>query len=63
METKIVKTEFEITTTSKGKIFAKIGDKITVKNKDYENYYILKVNDTQIFSRWMRKNWVNAKCI
>ena len=62
MEKKIVKTEFEVTTTSAGKIFAKVGDAITISNRDVEHYNILKVNDTKIFSRWMRKNWVNAMC-
>lgn len=62
MERKIVKTEFEVTTTNAGKIFAKIGDTITISNRDAEHYNILKVNDTKIFSRWMRKAWVNAKC-
>jgi len=58
----IVKTEFEITTTSTGKIFAKVGDVILVSNRDAEHYNILKVNNTRIFSRWMRKSWINAKC-
>jgi hypothetical protein len=62
MEKKIVKTEFEVTTTSVGKIIAKVGDVLTISNRDAEHYNILKVNDTQIFSRWMRKNWINAKC-
>ena len=62
MERKIVKTEFEVTTTSVGKIFAKVGDTITISNRDSEHYNILKVNDTKIFSRWMRKAWINAKC-
>jgi len=62
MERKIVKTEFEVTTTNAGKIFAKVGDTITISNHDAEHYNILKVNDTKIFSRWMRKFWVNSKC-
>jgi hypothetical protein len=62
METKIVKTEFEVTTTPKGKIFAKVGDIITLSNHDAEHYRILKVNDVKIYSRWMRKMWVNFKC-
>lgn len=62
MERKIVKTEFEVTTTTSGKIFAKPGDIITVSDKGAEYYNILKINKTQIFSRWMRKSWVNAKC-
>ena len=62
MERKIVKTEFEITTTTQGKIFAKVGDKIIISNRDSEHYNVHKVNDTKIFSRWMRKAWVNAKC-
>jgi len=62
MERKTVKTEFEVTTTNAGKIFAKVGDIITISNRDAEHYNILKVNDIKIFSRWMRKAWVNAKC-
>lgn len=62
MENKIVKTEFEITTTSTGKIIAKVGDVLKVKNKDAEHYYILKLNDKPIFSRWIRKTWVDYKC-
>jgi len=62
MERKTVKTEFEITTTSEGKIFAKIGDIIIISNRDSEHYNVHKVNDTKIFSRWMRKGWINAKC-
>ena len=62
MERKIVKTEFEVTTTINGKVFAKVGDTIVVSNRDAEHYNIIKVNNTKIFSRWMRKNWVNAKC-
>lgn len=62
MERKTVKTEFEVTTTNAGKIFAKVGDIITISNRDAEHYNILKINNTKIFSRWMRKAWVNAKC-
>jgi hypothetical protein len=62
MEKKIVKTEFEVTTTNSGKIFAKVGDMLFVSNRGAEHYNILKVNETKIFSIWMRKNWVNAKC-
>lgn len=62
MEHKTVKTEFEITTTNAGKIFAKVGDIITISNRGSEHYNILKVNDTKIFSIWIRKAWVNAKC-
>ena len=58
----IVKTPFEVTTTDAGKVFAKVGDTITISNRDAEHYNILKVNDTKIFSRWMRKAWVDAKC-
>ena len=57
-----VKTEFEVTTTNAGKIFARVGDTIIVSDRGIEHYNILKVNDTQIFSIWMRKMWVNAKC-
>ena len=57
-----VKTEFEVTTTSKGKIFAKVGDVIFITNKDAEHYNILKINNTRITSRWMRKSWIDAKC-
>ena len=62
MQKLIVKTEFEVTTTNAGKVFAKVGDTIVVSNRDAEHYNILKVNETKIFSRWMRKAWVNAKC-
>ena len=57
-----VKTEFEVTTTNTGKLFAKVGDIIVVSNRDAEHYNILKVDEIKIFSRWMRKAWVNAKC-
>ena len=57
-----VKTEFEVTTTSTGKIFAKVGDVIFITNKDAEHYNILKINNTRITSRLMRKSWINAKC-
>lgn len=57
-----VKTEFEVTTTSTGKIFAKVGDVIFITNKDAEHYNILKINNTRITSRWMRKSWIDAKC-
>jgi len=57
-----VEREFEITTTNKGKIIAKKGDILTLKNKGAEYYYILKCNDTQIFSIWKRKNWVDFHC-
>jgi hypothetical protein len=57
-----VKTEFEITTTNAGKIFARVGDTIIVSDRGVEHYNILKVNNIQIFSIWMRKMWVNAKC-
>lgn len=57
-----VKTEFEVTTTSTSKIFAKVGDVIFITNKDAEHYNILKINNTRITSRWMRKSWIDAKC-
>lgn len=57
-----VKTRFEITTTPNGKIFANEGDVIVVSDRGEEYYNILKVNDVAIFSRWMRKTWVDAKC-
>jgi hypothetical protein len=57
-----VKTEFEVTTTNTSKIFAKVGDVILVSNRDAEHYNVLKVNNTRITSRWMRKSWINAKC-
>ena len=57
-----VKTEFEVTTTNTGKIFANIGDTVVVSDRGVEHYNILKVNKTKIFSRWMRKAWVDAKC-
>lgn len=36
MERKIVKTEFEVTTTNAGKIFAKVGDTIIISGRDAE---------------------------
>lgn len=57
-----VKTEFEVTTSSTSKIFAKVGDVIFITNKDAEHYNILKINNTRITSRWMRKSWIDAKC-
>jgi hypothetical protein len=55
-------TRFEVTTTQEGKIFANEGDTIIVSNRDAEHYNIHKVNDTLIFSRWMRKKWIEVKC-
>lgn len=60
--TLIVKTRFEVTTTSSGKIYANIGDTIVVSNRDAEHYNIKKLNGQNIFSIWMRKSWVKAKC-
>ena len=57
-----VKNKFEITTTPTGKIFANEGDVIVVPDRSEEYYNILKVNDVVIFSRWMRKAWINTKC-
>lgn len=62
MKKLIVKTEFEVTTTPQGKIFAKVGDVLTVTDRGAEFYNILKINKTQIFSIWMRKLWVDTKC-
>ena len=62
MQSLTVKNRFEVTTTFNGKLFAEVGDTIKVSNRDSEHYNILKVNQTPVFSRWMRKNWVNAKC-
>jgi hypothetical protein len=62
MEKLIVKTKFEVTTTAKGKIFANVGDVLLVSNRDAEHFKILKLNNFPIFSRWMRKSWVLAKC-
>jgi len=61
MKLKVTK-RFEVTTTSSEKIFAEIGDVISVSDRGAEYYNILKVRDTIIFSRWMRKPWVNAHC-
>ena len=58
----IVKTEFDVTTTDAGKIFANVGDILIVSNRGAEHYNILKISNTLIFSRWMRKAWVDAKC-
>ena len=63
MITKTVKTRFEVTTTNTGKIFAEVGDVIVVLNRDAEHYNVIRVGATKINSRWMRKNWINAKCI
>ena len=60
MERKTVKTQFEVTTTNAGKIFANVGDIITISNRDVEHYNIINVNDTKIFSRWMRKACINT---
>jgi hypothetical protein len=62
MKKLIVQTEFEVTTNSTGKVIAKKGDVICVTDKDAEHYRILKVNQTNIFSRWMRKKYIEAKC-
>ena len=62
MITKICKRRFEVTTTSLVKIFANEGDKILVKDRGDEHYTIIKVNDTVIFSRWMRKGWIDSHC-
>ena len=62
MKTLKVKTRFEVTTTGNGVIYANVGDTIKVSNRGVEHYNILKVNDTLIFSRWMRKAWIDAKC-
>lgn len=59
---KTIETEFEVTTTCYGKIFAKVGDIIIISDRDKEHYNIHKINNTKIFSRWMRKSWINAKC-
>mgnify|MGYP001562518183 CR=1 FL=1 len=53
-----VKTPFHVTTTREGKVFAKTGDKLTVKEKGLEYFYILKLNGKNIFSVWQRKNWI-----
>ena len=62
MKRLVVKTRFELTTTSSGKIYAEAGDILIVKDRDFEHYNIVKLNNTNIFSRWIRKNWVNSKC-
>jgi hypothetical protein len=57
----LVTKKFEVTTTPSGKIFADVNDILIVSDRDGENYYILKVNDIQIFSRWIKKTWINTK--
>ena len=61
-KTLTVSNRFELTTTSKGRIFAEVGDKLTVKDKGGQHYTILKLNDTMIFSRWMRIRWIDSHC-
>lgn len=41
---------------------AEIGDTITIKDRDKDHYFITRLNDKNIFSIWMRKNWINAHC-
>jgi len=55
-------TDFQVTTTKEGEVWAKKGDNLVVSIRDHENYNIHKINDKNIYSRWMRRNWVNAKC-
>jgi hypothetical protein len=63
MQRKIVKKRFHVTTTTKkGKIFAEVGDILTISNRGSEYYNIIKINKTNIFSRWMRKAWIDCFC-
>lgn len=60
MKKLIVTKTFEVTTEPAGKIFANVGDTLIVKDKGSEEYYILRLNQKNIFSRWMRKSWINS---
>lgn len=60
MKKLIVTKTFELTEETSGKIFANIGDTLIVKDKGVEYYHILRLNEKNIFSRWMRKSWINA---
>jgi len=59
---KTVSRRFEVTTTNTGIVWAEVGDVIVVSNRGGEHYNIKAVNDKPIFSRWMRKNWIEAHC-
>jgi len=60
--TLIVKIPFHITTTKNGQVWAKEGDKLIVQEKNANEYYIKRLNDTPIFSRWMKQNFVKSYC-
>jgi len=60
MKKLIVTKTFEVTTTRDGKIFATPNDIIIISEKGAEYYNVLRVNSINIFSRWMRKSWINA---
>jgi len=57
-----VKTSFHITTTRNGEVWAKEGDRLTVSEKNANEYYIIKLNNTPIFSRWMKQNFIKSYC-
>ena len=52
--------EFELTTTKKGVVIAKVDDIILLKNRDADTYSILSINGNRIYSTWKRKNWIDA---
>lgn len=54
-----VTRRFEVATYPSGKVFAEVGDTIYVKDRDYEHYFVLKVNDRKTPSRWIRKGWID----
>lgn len=54
-----VTKRFEVATYPSGKVFAEVGDIISVRDKDAEHYYIFKVGDKATPSRWMRKGWID----
>lgn len=66
IKTLTVKTPFQIGIQRRNDkdvdVWAQIGDTIKVRVKDAEHYYILKLNNTLIGSRWMRQNWINGHC-
>lgn len=57
-----VKLPFHIDTTKAGSIDAKAGDALLVEDKDAEHYYVKRLNEQNIYSRWMRKNWILSHC-
>jgi hypothetical protein len=56
------KKEFYITTTKLGEVIAKPGDTIECKEKNAEYFYIVKLNNENIFSCWKKKSVVMMHC-